>query len=725
MSRSSSKAAPPVPQSVFPAAATEPFQPLVGVRSSKIQARHLERLAIVYVRQSSPQQVLEHRESKARQYALADYAVALGWSTPRVLVIDEDQGQSGKSAADRGGFQRLLAEVTLDHVGLVLGLDMSRLARSSADWHHLIETCALFGTLLGDQDGLYDAHDPNDRLLLGLKGAMSEAELFTMRNRLERGKLHKVQRGALFTRLPTGYVLLPSGEVDFDPDEQVQAIIRLVFTRFDELGTAFAVQRYLLDHRLHLGFRVPPGDARGQLHWRPPTWSAVYGILKSPLYAGAYVYGRRQVEPRRSASGHAGVRTVPPEQWTVLLRDRLPAYITWERYQKNQQRMHQNRTSAETVGRPRPGPALLAGLLRCGRCGRRMQASYPKTGRGHYLCTRHQRQPNTTPCGGIAATAVDDLVAEQVLRALQPAALELSLQAAAAIQDDRARLDRCRRQELERARYEAERWERQYQAVEPENRLVARTLERRWEEALQREQQLQEEYDRWVREQPPQLSPAERRRIQSLAEEIPCLWQAAGTTMADRKEIVRCLVERVEVEVRPDSEQTDVTIVWQGGWTSRHQVARAVLRYEQLHDYEHLRERVAQLCRDGLSATTIAARLNAEGFTPPHRRGPYTKAVVHQLLTRHGLRDVKPAAAALAKHEWWVNDLAEALGLSPAKVRRWIRLGWVHGRQVPGPAQWVAWADGAELRRLRKLKARSRKGGPAYPQELIADFRGA
>jgi DNA invertase Pin-like site-specific DNA recombinase len=719
MNRSPTNRATPAPDPSSPPAAAELNQPLLGMRSSKIQPRHLERLAIVYVRQSSPQQVLQHGESKARQYALADYAVGLGWPTPRVLVIDDDQGHSGKSAADRSGFQRLLAEVTLDHVGLVLGLEMSRLARSSTDWHHLIETCALFGTLLGDQDGLYDAHDPNDRLLLGLKGAMSEAELFTMRNRLERGKLHKVQRGALFTRLPTGYVLLPSGEVDFDPDEQVQAIIHLVFTLFDELGTAFAVQRYLLDHRLHLGFRVPPGDARGQLHWRPPTWSAVYGILKSPLYAGAYVYGRRQVDPRRSASGQAGVRTVPPEQWTVLLRDRLPAYITWERYQENQKRMHQNRTSAETVGVPRSGTALLAGLLRCGRCGRRMQASYPKTGRGHYLCTRHQRQPNAAPCGGVAAAAVDDLVAEQVLRALQPAALELSLQAAAAIQDDRARLDRCRRQELERARYEAERWERQYQAVEPENRLVARTLERRWEEALQREKQLQEEYDRWRREQPPQLSAAERRRIQSLAEDIPSLWQAAGTTMADRKEIVRCLVERVEVQVQPDSEQTAVTIVWQGGWTSRHQVARAVLRYEQLHDYGQLRERVAQLRRDGLSATTIAARLNAEGFTPPHRRGPYTKAVVHQLLTRHGLRDVKPEAAALARHEWWVSDLADALGLSPAKVRRWIRLGWVQGRQVPGQGQWVAWADGAELRRLRKLKARSRQGGPAYPQELI------
>jgi hypothetical protein len=549
---------------------------------------------------------------------------------------------------------------------------------------------------------------------------MSEAELFTMRNRLERGKLHKVQRGALFPRLPTGYVRLPSGEVDFDPDEQVQTVLRLIFALFEERGTVWAVFRYLRDQQLGLGFCVPPGDARGDLHWRPATWSAVWGILKNPLYAGAYVYGRRQVDPRRAAAGRAGVRSVPPAQWKVLLHDRLPAYISWERYQENQQRMHRNRTAAETAGVPRQGNALLAGLVRCGRCGCRMQTSYSRARRGHYLCVRHQRQPHLTPCGGIGAGAVDALVAAQVLRALQPAALELSLQAAVAIQADRTRLDRCRRQELERAGYEAERLERQYRAVEPENRLVARTLERRWEEALQRRQQLQEEYQRWVRERPPQVSPAERRRIEGLAKDIPSLWQAETTTMADRKDILRCLVERVDVQVQPDSEQAAVTIVWQGGWTSRHDVRRAVLRYQQLHNYERLRERVAALRREGRCAGEIAACLNAEGFTPPHRRGPYTKAAVHQLLTRTGLRNVTPAAAELAKHEWWVRDLAAALGLSPAQVRRWIRYGWVQGRQLPGQGLWVAWADGAELRRLRTLKTHFRQGGPAYPPELTA-----
>jgi hypothetical protein len=547
---------------------------------------------------------------------------------------------------------------------------------------------------------------------------MSEAELFTMRNRLERGKLHKAQRGALFGRLPTGYVRFSAGEIAFDPDEQVQAIVQLIFTLFDELGTVWAVFHYLLDNRLRLGFRVPPGDARGPLQWRQPTWSAVLGILKNPLYAGAYAYGRRQVDPRAAATGRTKVRPMPPEQWKVLLPDRLPAYITWERYQENQRRMRQNRTLTETRGVPRQGTALLSGLLRCGQCGRRMQNSYGRKGCGHYLCVRHQRQAGAAPCGGLGAAALDELIRAQVLRALQPAALELSLQAAEGLHKERARLDRCRRQELERARYEAQRWERQYQAVEPENRLVARTLERHWEEALQREKELQEEYDRWAREGPPQVSPAERQRIGELAADIPSLWQAPTTTMAQRKEIVRCLIERVEVQVRADSQQTDVTIVWQGGWTSRHALVRSVWRYEQLDGYEQLLERLGQLRREGLSAARVAACLNAEGFTPPHR-GVFTKALVHQLLKRRGLRQVKPEDADLGKHEWRLAELAALLGVKAGKLRLWLRRGWLHGRQTSGQGHWVAWADKAELRRLRKLTACSRRGGSAYPPEVI------
>ena len=274
-----------------------------GSRSTKIRDRHLDRLAIVYVRQSSPQQVIEHKESRERQYALADTAVALGWTRDRVHVIDDDQGQSGRTATSRLGFQRLLAEVTMDHVGLVLGLEMSRLSRSSKDWHHLLEVCALFGTLLADQDGVYDPHDSNDRLLLGLKGTMSEFELCTMRNRLDRGKLNKAARGELFFKVPCGYVKLPSGELAMDPDEQARDVVRSVFDKFDELGSIHAVFRDLLSHGIRLGMRARMAPRRGQLEWRRPSLATLTQMLHNPIYAGAYVYGRRPCDARRKASG--------------------------------------------------------------------------------------------------------------------------------------------------------------------------------------------------------------------------------------------------------------------------------------------------------------------------------------------------------------------------------------------------------------------------------------
>ncbi|WP_422923323.1 recombinase family protein [Singulisphaera sp. PoT] len=307
-------------------------EPLVrSVRSPKILDRHRDRLAVVYVRQSTPQQVMERTESRARQYDLAAHAVALGWAADRVLVIDEDQGRSGRAAEYRTGFQRLLAEVTMDHVGLVLGLEMSRLARSSKDWHHLIELCAMFGTLLADQDGVYSPTETNDRLLLGLKGTMSEFEAFTMRNRLDRGKRHKAERGELFTAVPLGYVLLPSGQVAIDSDEQVRAVVRMIFDTFAERGSVYGVLHELVSHGVTLGIRTHRGPRRGELEWRRPNLSTLFRVLHHPMYAGAYVYGRQAVDRRRPSyqSGQLRSRRLPKEEWAVLIRDRVPAYITW------------------------------------------------------------------------------------------------------------------------------------------------------------------------------------------------------------------------------------------------------------------------------------------------------------------------------------------------------------------------------------------------------------
>ena len=350
--------------------------------SAKITDAHRAKLAVVYVRQSTPQQVAENRESLARQYALADQARALGWPAERVLVIDEDLGQSDRTADARLGFQRLLAEVTMDHVGLVLGLEMSRLSRSCKDWHHFLEVCGIFGALLADQDGVYDPSDPNDRLVLGLKGQISEMELHTIRSRLERGKLNKARRGELFINAPIGYVKTPAGGLALDPDEQVRAVVRLVFDKFDELGTAHGVARYLRQNHIRLGIRPHDGPNRGNLEWRPALVSTVYRILSHPGYAGTYAYGRTPIEPkRRRRNGQPGIRHAPMAEWAVTLHDHLPAYITWEHYLRNRERLRQNRTTSTTRGHARRGIALLSGLVFCGQCGRRKGVLYGDTSR--------------------------------------------------------------------------------------------------------------------------------------------------------------------------------------------------------------------------------------------------------------------------------------------------------------------------------------------------------
>ena len=377
----------PLPTATPPHVATPSAIPtLRRARPGLITDWHLGLLAIVYVRQSSPQQILDHRESRERQYALVNYAVALGWPSDRILIIDDDQGLSGKTAENRSGFHRILAEVTMEHVGLILGIEMSRLARCNEDWHHLLQMCSIFGTILADEDGLYDPRDPNDRLLLGLKGTMSEYELVTMHHRLEGGKLYKAQRCELIQNVPCGYLKLPTGEAVLDPDEEARSTVQLVFDKFDELGSFGRLYRYLLRNNIRLGMRVQRGARRGQLEWRRPTLCTVSRILHHPIYAGAYSYGRRCVDHKQSASGGTKVkmREMPMSKWKVLQRDRLPAYITWEHYLANQERLRQNRYQPGSVGAPRAGKALLTGILVCGTCGRRMHATYRSKSTAYY-----------------------------------------------------------------------------------------------------------------------------------------------------------------------------------------------------------------------------------------------------------------------------------------------------------------------------------------------------
>src|SRR5271157_1712752 len=372
-------------------------RPIVAWLSSKVLSRHLDRMALVYLRQSSPRQVAENRESTEMQYRLQDRAVGLGWPQSRVLLIDDDLGQSGQSIAGRPGFQRVLAEVGLDHVGIILGIEMSRLARSCRDWHQLLELCAVFGTLLGDADGVYDPCDYNDRLLLGLKGTMSEAELHVLRGRLEAGQKNKARRGQLFTHAPIGYMRLPDGELALEPDEQARGVVKLIFAKFAELGSACAVLRYLRERQIRVGMRPHRRAEQGQLVWRRPNSATLQGMLHHPIYAGAYVYGRRTSDPRKRIPGRRGTGRAwaAPEDWQVLLKDQLPAYITWEQYETNQRRLRDN-SSKFGRGAPRNGCAVLGGLVVCGRCGRRMNVCYPDRSNARFI-RRPQRPQTTSP----------------------------------------------------------------------------------------------------------------------------------------------------------------------------------------------------------------------------------------------------------------------------------------------------------------------------------------
>ena len=432
-------------------------------------------------------------------------------------------------------------------------------------------------------------------------------------------------------------------------------------------------------------------------------------MLHHPIYAGAYSYGRRRVDHKRTAAsgGKLKMREVPMSEWMVLQRDRLPAYITWERYEANQQRLLQNSPRPGSPGVPRNGRALLTSLLVCGACGRRMYASYRSKSTAYYGCMRRKNEGST--CCGLEAGVVDDLVAQQVLRALEPATLELSLKAIQDVHQERERLHRHWKQRLERATYEAERAERQYQAVEPENRLVARSLERQWEEALRNQRDLAEEYDRFLKEQPPQLSEDQRARILALSSDLPTLWNAPETTAADRKEIIRLVVERVEVHVRAETERGEVVITWRGGVTTRHEIVRPVSRYESLGSYDQLMNRIIEMRQEGQTIKQIAVQLNAEGYRTPRSRKGYTSTSVRKLLSRGELTRGRIATRQLDRHEWWLPDLARELQMSANKLRDWALRGWVRSRQVPPRGLWVIWADGRERQRLRKLRAASKR----------------
>jgi DNA invertase Pin-like site-specific DNA recombinase len=659
---------------------------------------------------------VRNQESLRLQYGLRDRAGDLGWRADRILIIDDDLGKSGASTEDREGFQRLVSEVTLGHVGIILGVEMSRLARSCRDWYQLLEVCGLFGTLIADQDGVYDPTRYNDRLLLGLKGTMSEAELHILKQRLWEGKLAKARRGELWIPLPRGYVRQPSGAVILDPDAQVQQVVRLVFEKFEELGTVNAVLQYFVHHGVRLGKRLPGGPRKGELEWTRPNRATLQDQLKSPIYAGAYAYGRKQTDPRRRKPGrpYTGILVRPREEWHALIRDRLPAYISWEQYEANLARLKSNRAVLKEVGAPREGSALFAGLLYCGRCGRRMVVRYRgRNADPTFLCGQMMSGYGEEFCQSLSSCHLEPYLAAKALEAIAPAALELSLEATRNLERERERLHRLWHQRRERATYEAERAARQYRLVEPENRLVVRQLEQDWEAKLLEQQEVEEEYRRFSGERPRILTAEEREGMRRLAQNIPAIWLARTTTNSDRKEILRQMIDRVVVDVRGKSELVEVAIHWAGGHVTRGETIRPVARYEQLSQFSELCQRIREMLRSGMTYKDIASQLNEGGFRPPRRAGGFLAQDIGTLRQRYGLGELRqkkrlpPLGDDLRPNEWSLADLAREIPMPAVTLYSWVRRGWVTAvrRQEPR-VHWIIQADEREIERLRELQGR-------------------
>src|SRR6266702_2206191 len=588
--------------------------------SQKIRPDHLDRLAVIYVRQSTLFQVRENTGSTTRQYDLVKRAQDLGWTPASIQVVDQDQGQSGSSTVGRDGFQWLVAEVGLGHVGAVLSLEVSRLARSCSDWYRLLEICALTDTMVIDEEGIYDPGWHNDRLLLGFKGSMSEAELHWLKSRLLGGKVAKAEQGTLRFRLPIGLVYDPAGRIVLDPDEAVQEAVRLVFSLFEQFGSALAVVMYFAEQHLRFPTRWWGGKQADELIWGRLTHGRVLNILHSPLYAGAYVYGRTQFRSRTLSGEEPRVkgrtRRLPQEEWPIVLLDQHPGYIPWDQFLGNQRQLDDNRTwrAEDHRGAVREGPSLLQGIVLCGSCGRRMSIRYQRDGSLlMYECNQAHRQLATKTCQTMRGDRIDQAVVQCFLEAIQPAQLEVALSALDSLEARARQVDQQWQRQIERAQYEADLARRRYRAVDPDNRLVARSLEREWNEKLAEVEKLEREYALGPKQAALLLTVTQREQIRHLAHDLPAVWHAPTTTFAQRKQLVRWLIKDVTLSKRGNV--IDVAIRWQTEALTRLAIPRYKMSWEERQTSPHVVERVRALSPMH-TATQIATLLNEEGLRP-------------------------------------------------------------------------------------------------------------
>jgi DNA invertase Pin-like site-specific DNA recombinase len=676
----------------------------------KIAEHHRSRSAYVYLRQSTPGQVLHHQESTERQYALREKAEELGWSQASIRTLDGDLGKSGTQTAGREDFKTLVADVSMGQVGAVLALEASRLSRSDLDWHRLLELCALTQTLVIDEDGCYDPADFNDGLLLGLKGTMAQAELHFLRTRLQGGKLNKAKKGELRFPLPVGFRFDEQSRIILDPDEEVQGAVALVFRLFRETGSAFAVVQRFAERGLRFPKRAYGGAWDGQLVWGQLTHSRVLAILKNPSYAGMYVFGRYQYRVQISAQGEVRKRmqAVAMPDWRVRLHEHHEGYITVEEFLKNRERLEKNRTNGEGTilsGPAREGLALLQGLLLCGHCGRALTVSYRGNGGIYptYLCNwLHHQALATKDCLSFRCDLLDSVVVEELLKALQPAELELAL---AALQELETRDQAIMRQwqmRLERAEYETALAERRYQEVDPSQRLVASTLERRWNDALLQLQELKKQAAEVQLQEARVATPEQKEKVLALARDLPRVWHARTTHAKDRKRMLRLLIKDITVE-KPQPKQLLVHIRWQGGACTDHSVPLPPSIADRMRYPAPLVDRVRNLAQS-LPDTQIVDRLNQEGLVSALGK-PFTLSMIRWIRYRYKI----PAAKLMSSEESTVQQVAERFRVSIYVVYSWIEQGLLPARRLnPGMPYWITVRE-ADEQKLRDWVSNSHR----------------
>jgi DNA invertase Pin-like site-specific DNA recombinase len=647
--------------------------------AEKLTAEHLRRDAYLYVRQSTLRQVMENTTSTDRQYGLRQRAVALGWHLDQVIVIDDDLGRSGASAEGRDGFQRLVADVGMGKAGIVLGLEVSRLARNNADWHRLLEICALTGTLILDEDGLYDPCTFNDRLLLGLKGQMSEAELHLLKARLRGGQLTKARSGELVMPLPVGLVYDPAGRVVLDPDQGVRDAVACLFATFARTGSARATVKAFAAEGLAFPSRVQTGPNKGTLAWLPLRHHRVLQVLHNPRYAGAFAYGRRR--QRRKPDGRTRHSLQPREAWTALIPGAHPGYITWEQYEDNLARLAeyaQARGQDRRASPPREGPALLQGLVICGRCGKRMTVRYHSrngTELPEYLCQRDSIEDAGPACARISGDQIDAAISELLLATVTPLALDTALAVQAELENRAAEAGQLRRQRIERARHAADAARRRYLAVDPDNRLVAANLEADWNQALRNLAAAQDDYDRQAARAAP-LDAAAKDRITALASDFPALWSDPRTPQRERKRMARLLI--TDVTLARDGRRITAHVRFKAGQATSIEAEAGLPAYEIRRTPHAIIAEIDQLLEDHTEAG-VADQLNQRGLTSGTGQ-PFHAGIVHHIRVSHQLapREQRLRARGLVG----LPEAARRLGVCTHTIKKWHHDGLLAGEKL-------------------------------------------